>query len=359
MKDHVLNFLKKYKYHFLIWAVYITYEIIFLWLLTGGFASPGAYVFTYIFYISLFYFHANILLRYTLRSPNKILKFSLVFLILIELILFVFLKHQLDFIFYKDADNLSLKGYEFCRVSLSRMIYRFIYFTVYSTGYYFLIRISQQRQQVEEMKQQEIKNLIQEREIKNELALTQNAFIRSQINPGFLISTLDYLYQETLGPAPVAAKSISSLSDIMEYALSKEASSGFVKLEKEIGLIENFLLLHQTRQVHEAQLKFSYTKESLTMEFIPLILMTLTENILKHGELDDPDKPAEIKINYENSILSIETSNRQAINSKIPSHGIGVKNIKDRLFLAYGETAVFKYSLDSKNYFHTSIKVQI
>ncbi|QNK62931.1 histidine kinase [Pedobacter sp. PAMC26386] len=239
------------------------------------------------------------------------------------------------------------------------MIYRVIYFVGYSTGYYFLVRTRQRRELVEKMELQEINNLIQEKEIKNELVLTQNAFLRSQINPDFLIKTLDYLYKETLKSEPIAAESILSLSQIMQYALSKEASTGFVTLEKEIILIENFLLLHQVRQVNQAQLNFSYTKECLSMEFIPLVLMTLTENILKHGLLDDPDKPAEIKITCENSVLHIETSNRQATNSKIPSYGIGLKNIKERLVLAYGETTTFDYHLDSKGDFHTSIQVQI
>jgi len=359
MMTDLLIFLKKYKYHFLAWGIYLTYEIVFLWLLLGAFATPGAYVFTYFFYILSFYFHAEILLKYTLESPNKLFKYSLPLLILIEILLFVYIKQQSDLLFYKNSDTSDLKGYEFCITSLSTITYRFIYFMFYGTGYYFLLRIRKQRQLVEEMEEQELKNLILEKEIKSELVITQNTFLRSQINPDFLINTLAYLYNETLESAPTAAESIQSLSDIMQYALSKEASSGFVKLEKEISLIENFLLLHQARQVNQAQLKFTYNKESLAMDFIPLILMTLTENILKHGQLNDPERPAEIKINYANSILSIETSNRQITNSALPSYGIGVKNIKDRLSIAYGEAATFDYYLDPQRNFHASIQVRI
>jgi two-component system LytT family sensor kinase len=359
MRDRLIDFLNKYKYHFLIWAVYIIYEMAIIWLLFDKLSSPAAYLFIYIFYIALFYFHSNILLRYTLESSNKVLHYSLVLLIPMELLLFIIIKYQCDLIFYKYENPEYLKAYNFDMASLSKMIYRSIYFIGYSTGYYFLVRTRRRRQLVEKMELQELKNLIQEKEIKNELVLTQNAFLRSQINPDFLIRTLNYLYNETLESEPIAAESILSLSHIMQYALSKEASAGFVKLEKEISLIENFLLLHQARQVNQAQLKFSYNKESLSMEFIPLVLMTLTENILKHGQLNDPDKPAEIKITCENSVLRIETSNQQAINSKIPSHGIGLKNIRERLFLAYGETATFDYNLDSQRYFHTTIEVQI
>lgn len=341
----------------MIWTVYITYEMATVWLLSLKSVSASIYIFNYTFIISLFYFHAHILLKYTLESNNKSLRYSLVFFVLIEFLLFISIKYQCDLIFYRYQDPAHLIGYKFDLNSLSKMIYRTIYFIVYSTGYYFIIRTRERRQQVEEMEQQNLKNQIQERENKNELISTQNAFLKSQINPEFLINTLDYIYKETYDAEPIAAESILCLSDIMKYALSKEASATFVKLEKEIELIENFLLLHQARQVHEAQLKLSYYPQALSKLFIPLVLMTLTENILKHGKLDDPDKPAEIKITYEASILRIETANQKSMNSNMPSYGIGLKNIKDRLFIAYGEKAIFEYYLDSTGYFHTVIAV--
>lgn len=357
MNTHLPGFFNKYKYHFLIWTVYIIYEMATIWLLSLKFVSVNPYIFNYVFNISLFYFHAHVLLKYTLESKNKLLKYNLVFLVLIEFMLFIGIKYQCELIFYRYEDPAHLQGYRFDLKFLSKMIYRTIYFMIYSTGYYFIIRTRERRQQVEEMEQQRLKNQIQEREIKNELISTQNAFLKSQINPDFLIKTLNYLYNETYEAEPVAAESILCLSDIMQYALSKEASAGFVKLEKEIELIENFLLLHQARQVHEAQLKLSYSPEALSTLFIPLVLMTLTENILKHGKLDDPDKPAEIKITYEDSILRIETTNQKSMNSNIPSYGIGLKNIKDRLFMAYDEKAIFEYYLDAKGHFHTVIAV--
>ena len=343
----------------MIWFAYFNYELAAMWLMFDRIPPMEINIYIYMFYIPLFYFHANVLLRYTLGSPKKLVRYSVIFFFLIEFIVYLNIKYQCDLIFFKKIAPSYVEGYSFTLTGLSQMIYRFIYFTLYSTGYYFLIRTRHQRQQVEDMKQQKLKNLIHEKEIRNELVLTQNAFLRSQINPDFLISTLSYLYNKTCDAAPKAAESILSLSDIMKYALSKEAATGFVKLEKEISLIENFILLHQARQVNRAQLSFSYDKEAMPAEFIPLVLMTLTENILKHGKLDDPNTPATIQINYKNSVLHIETANKESRNSSIPSHGIGLKNIKERLFLAYGESATFNYHVDAKGYFYTAIVVQL
>ena len=293
-------------------------------------------------------------------SSNKVIKYSLVFLILIELLLFNGIRYICLAIFKKIIDpSAPLEGYSLDILTLTILASRALYFIGYSTAYYFLVSNRCQQQLLDEMEKQELENIIKEKEIKNELILTQNAFLRAQINPDFLIKVLNHLYNETNSAAPKAAESILSLSAIMKYALSKEASSGNVLLADEIKLIETFLHLHQARQVHRAELKLSYNASCLPIKFIPLILMTLTENILKHGKLADPQPPAEIKINYENSILRIETSNHESTNSKIPSHGIGLKNIRERLFLAYGERATFNHKLDSKRYFHTSLVVHL
>lgn len=355
MSDHLLNFLNKYKYHLLVWSIYTAYELALVVIATEKSTTLGDFIFYNTFNISLFYIHVSVL-KYTLDDRVNPFKLRLLILILIELALYISMKRYGEILFFDGTQD-----YESSANLLDEMIkrlYRPVYFIGYGTGYYFLVQSWRQTQLLEEMEQQHFKNLIQQKEIRNELVVTQNAFLKSQINPKSLIDTLAYLYQETKEAAPKAAENIVSLSAIMQYALSEEASTGFVKLEKEIELIENFLLLHQSRQVNQTQLKLSYSPEVLSTSFIPLILMTLTENILKHGKLDNPDQPAEIKITCKNSILRIETANQKSMNSNIPSNRIGLKNIKDRLLMAYGEKAIFDYHLDSEGYFHTAIEVQ-
>ncbi|RAJ34411.1 sensor histidine kinase [Pedobacter cryoconitis] len=356
MNDRLLSFLNKYKYHFLVWSIYTVYELAVVMMLTGKGTTLDIFIFYNTLNISLFYAHLSIL-KYTLDDRDNIYKLRLLFLILLELALYIGIKIGCELLFYNDFQDYA----SWLKLSdkLIKSLYRSIYFIGYGTGYYFLTRSWRQTQLLEEMEQQHFKNLIQQKEIKNELVLTQNAFLKSQISPEFLIDTLAYLHEETQETAPKAAENIVSLSAIMQYALSEEALAGFVKLEKEIELIENYLFLHQARQVNQAQLKLSYSPEALSTPFIPLVLMTLTENILKHGLLNDPDNPAEIKITCSNSILRIETANQKSNNNSSPSHGIGLKNIKDRLSMTYGGTASFAYYLDAKRYFHTAIEVRL
>ena len=56
-----------------------------------------------------------------------------------------------------------------------------IYFIGVSTVYYFLMHDQQQRQQIEKMKQQELKASLLDQEIKSELVLTQMPFLELKL----------------------------------------------------------------------------------------------------------------------------------------------------------------------------------
>ncbi|RAJ34412.1 sensor histidine kinase [Pedobacter cryoconitis] len=359
MKDILFVFFNKYKYHFLVWSIYIAYQTLIVANALGKFYPVKQYIVINFFYILLFYFHAHVLLKYTLNSSRKFLKYSLVILTVIEITCYIIVGAVATKYLQiyagppQSMDQLVTKPYILGRIWMA------VYYIGTSTGYYFLIHNRQQKQLVEKMKQQELKTILLEKEIKNELVMTQNAFLRAQINPHFLINTLSFLYNETRKLAPKAAESILSLSDIIQYALSKEVDPGFVELEKEIRLVENFLSLYQAREPLKRQLKLSYNEEALAVPFIPMILMSLTESIIKYGQLDDALRPAKIRITYADSVLSIETSNISSIKSPDTGHTKVLENISSRLIAIYGEKAVFSIHLDTQSYFHTYTKVQL
>jgi len=146
---------------------------------------------------------------------------------------------------------------------------------------------------------------------------------------------------------------------MMQYALSKEVAAGMMRLHDEIKLVENYLHLHQARQVHPAVLALEYDEECQKLNFIPLVLMTLVENMLKHGKLDQADHPAVIRITFENEVLHIYTSNLKSVNPKAIGHGMGLKNIKDRLIQSYGDHVTFEYTSDERKYFNTDIFINM
>lgn len=84
MKDTVLHFFNKYKYHFMVWTIFIAFEVGMGVLLGWPDSTIIEYIIVYIPALLLFYFHANILLRYTLENHSKMLKYSLPLLIALK-----------------------------------------------------------------------------------------------------------------------------------------------------------------------------------------------------------------------------------------------------------------------------------
>lgn len=355
--NRVIKAIKKHRYHFIVWSVFMAYEILIAGIFSGFYSSFTNYALHYFFNILLFYSHAFLLFETLWNEKYKWSKIILPFLILIEIALYVLIVYSFEIFFTKYLHIVVLQKTAFSKAYISRTVWRGLYFIGFSTAYYVILRNQYRKQQMEEMERQKLLSIIQQEEIKNELMRTQNAYLKSQINPHFLINTLSHLYNETRKLAPKAAEGIISLSDMMQYALSKEVATGMMRLQDEIKLVENYLYLHQARQVHPAALTLEYDEECQKLNFIPLVLMTLVENILKHGKLDRADQPAIIRITFENEVLHIHTSNLKSVNPKAAGHGMGLKNINDRLIQSYGDSVTFEYASDERKYFNTDIVI--
>ncbi|MNT79463.1 hypothetical protein D3C72_2187970 [compost metagenome] len=88
-----------------------------------------------------------------------------------------------------------------------------------------------------------------------------------------------------------------------------------------------------------------------------MVLITLVENIFKHGDLLNEIYPAEISIKAESSKLIIETAN--LIKDTKDSSGLnsGLENIKKRLTYTYGKDAEFKYAVTDGNCFSVRLAI--
>lgn len=290
-------------------------------------------------------------------SKYKIL--ALPFVILIEIFIYILIVYLFEFFFTEHLQIIVSKHHDLDKTFVTGALFRTLYLIGFSSGYYFLLHSLVRKEQIDSMEKKILRDQILQGEVKNELSLSQNAHLKAQINPHFLLNTLSYLYNETYKLAPKAAKAILSLSEIMQYALSRDVSGGFTEIGNEIKHIENFLSLYKVKKMHPVSLELEYDTDCLRVKFIPLVLLTLMENMLKHGDLDNNSINAYIKIDYEDSILQIRTRNLQSFEKHYDTHGIGLKNTRERLANSYGEKATFEYYLDTERIFHTKISVII
>ncbi|MFI3248171.1 MAG: histidine kinase [Rikenellaceae bacterium] len=163
--------------------------------------------------------------------------------------------------------------------------------------------------------------------------------LKSQINPHFLLNTLNNIYALTAIDSEKAQKTIKELSLLLRYVLY-ENKSDKVLLVKEVEFLKNYIELMRIRLTANVRLNVECTlSEDSAAQIAPLIFISLIENAFKHGV--DANKPSFIDIHIEHRaderevILSIKNSNNAKRDNDKSGNGIGLDQVRRRLELQY------------------------
>jgi len=178
-------------------------------------------------------------------------------------------------------------------------------------------------------------------------------FLKSQINPHFLHNTLNFLYAKSLPYSPELSEGILTLSDIMRYALNESnGSDDKAPLKDEIEHVRNVIKINQLRFSNNLHVNFEVQGILNDVEIVPFVLITIVENAFKHGDLQKPDAPIDIKLTVANKSLSFSCRNKKKSGPKEISTGLGLDNIRNRLDFAYGKN--YKLLIKDEAEFYTT-----
>ncbi|RDC58607.1 hypothetical protein DU508_01005 [Pedobacter chinensis] len=343
LKYSIRNWLIAKKFHIIIWIVFIIYESVIIGLFTGKFGKLSNYIFYYALNVTIFYVHTHVVLSKGLKNTRKVW-WKLPLFLTLEIIGYLLVTFGMDYLVINFTDYDGPRKMGFNMPYLLGPVYRAIYFMFFSTGYYFLLKFLSERKKTEDLELQRLNNMIQ-------IARSENAFLRAQVQPHLLFNTLDFIYQNAKDTSPIAAETILSLSEMMRYSVDSNKDKDFIPLAEEINQVENFINLHQLRKNHQLQIRFWYDDEIKEIEIIPLVLITLTENMIKHGNLLLEAHPAEIKLSTDHHDLIIETSNLINVNKENSGLNAGIENITKRLNYAYGDGYSFDHYANQNHYF--------
>ncbi len=223
----------------------------------------------------------------------------------------------------------------------------YVQFGFYSIGYFYAIRFGKTQKELSQseynkmMTEKSSKLLSEENiQLQKNLLQSENNFLRAQINPHFLYNCLNFLYSKTFKQQPEVAEGIMMLSQIMRYSLTDFSSTnGLANLEDEIEHIENLIKINEFRFDNMLQIKFYLEGEASRKKIAPMLLMTLVENVFKHGDLQDIAYAATVtcKIDYASKTIQFITSNKKNKAQSESGSGIGLANIKQRLQLLYND----------------------
>ncbi|WP_461452129.1 sensor histidine kinase [Mucilaginibacter sp.] len=337
------------KPHIFFWAVFISYEVLVGAFFAGKFSNFWDDAGHYFLYIFLFYFNAHIVFPSALNDKRRNY-FLLILFILGELLWYVLLKVGLYAIYHAFNIIIVPDDSQDHKLFIMRSIWRGIYFIFLSTGYWFALTTIHTRKKIADLEKLKLKS-----ELDNQVL--ENAYLKAQINPHFLLNTLNFLYNSVSKLSDEIAESVLLLSDIMRYALTNADGDGKVSLELEVENIINFIKLNQARFNKRLQINMDINGDIEGLRIIPLVLITFTENIFKYGDLLNEIKPVKINVIINDNTLTFVTYNTKRKRVQhYGSNGIGIENVKKRLAMYY------KYDLiieDTETEYKSTLKVEL
>ena len=200
--------------------------------------------------------------------------------------------------------------------------------------------------------------LIEKEKMDKELAMSKNAFMKAQINPHLLFNTFEFVHQKLSAYAPEDAKVMLYLSDMMRFAANTQHNEGYVRLSDEISQCENLIGLHRITQ-GAIYIEFASGPDLDEIKLIPLVMLTILENMFKHGNLNDVENKATIDVYTFDGKLHIESRNLPRSIKNTVGFGSGMDNISNRLKYAYHQNAEMTAGIDEEGFYTLNISISL
>ena len=197
----------------------------------------------------------------------------------------------------------------------------------FMTGLSITIRMSIRWREAETARREAVKSRT-EAELKN---------LRNQLNPHFLLNTLNNIYALIAFDADKAQQAVQELSKLLRYVLYDNQQT-YVPLSKEVDFIRNYIELMRIRVSASVRIDTRFdTKPDSQTPIAPLIFISLIENAFKHGI--SPTEPSFIRIDISETSTeircTISNSNHPKTDQDKSGSGIGLEQVARRLELAY------------------------
>lgn len=349
------NWLYTYRIHIIAWTVFIVWETLMVLYFAGILGTFGNYAIHYVINITLFYTYALLMEKATAFPNQAVWKVPLV--VILTILIYLGIVTGVD-ILLNTYTNILPGKMPSLRIRISRVLYRGSFFLLFSTGYYFLKRFIKEKTEKSRIEKQRFQMLLEKEKMEKELAMSKNAFMKAQINPHLLFNTFEFIHQKLSTYSPEDAKVMLYLSDMVRFAANTQHNEGYVYLSEEISQCENLIGLHRITQ-GAIYIELASGPDLGEIKLIPLVLLTILENMFKHGNLNDIENKATIDVYTFDGKLHIESRNLpRLIKSKV-GFGSGMDNIRNRLKYAYHQNAEINAGIDEEGFYILSISISL
>jgi hypothetical protein len=182
--------------------------------------------------------------------------------------------------------------------------------------------------------------------------------LKNQLNPHFLLNTLNNIYALIAFNSDKAQEAVQELSRLLRYMLY-DNQDNFVPLEKEMDFIRNYVSLMRIRLSSQVNLTVRLEPDpGKELVITPLLFISLIENAFKHGI--SPTEPSFISIaitGHENGEVRCEimNSNYPKTPTDKSGSGIGLQQVQRRLDLTYPGHYEWRHAVSDDGSRYTSV----
>ena len=190
----------------------------------------------------------------------------------------------------------------------------------------------------------------------------QMDFMKLQIKPHFYLNCLTTIYSMAQMEMYKEIKEMTlSTSKYFRYLF--QTNQNYVKLEKELEHVNDYLSIQKLLHVHSFQFDIFTDSDIEKTKIPPLVIQTFIENTIKHSVSLDEQVKISLRVHYvdidDKKFIKITLADNgpgfpleilEKIQSNIPlsnrqGNHIGINNVVQRLGLLYGE----EFSIDFSN----------
>lgn len=186
--------------------------------------------------------------------------------------------------------------------------------------------------------------------------------LKNQLNPHFLLNTLNNIYALIAFNSDKAQEAVQELSKLLRHVLYDNQQT-FVPLEKELDFIRNYVALMRIRLPQQVTVDLKLeTDPGNAIQIAPLIFISLIENAFKHGI--SPTRSSFINITIVGRIdglvrCEISNSNHPKNEQDKSGSGIGLEQVSKRLELIYpGRYEWLKETTDNGQVYSSLLTIQ-
>ncbi len=197
--------------------------------------------------------------------------------------------------------------------------------------------------------------------LREAITSSQLEALRHQLNPHFLFNALNSIRALIPSTSLEAREAVTRLAEVLRATLSINQEMT-VHLGKEMELVRDYLAVEKLRFGDHLHVIERVDDKLCTIDIPPLMLLTIVENAIKHG-VQRHEHAATITISTalkgDEVNIGVESPGNLSEPDSSSSLGIGLKNVRERLQLIYGNDGVAELESLDENTVRCSLRYPV